>query len=264
MGGIFGKPTTLKVDSVNESINKSVLKLSSNTSINNDVTQYIEASGGSAISNVTQYADTKANMSSVLTATQNSDFMDTLKSDVGQELESKSVAFLGAFDSIFQNKNIDLTTNVNNKIESLNMVELAPICATNNDITQSVIAKSGSSISNVSQTAKSEFIQQCTSLVESNMASMSDIANSINQRAKIVSENPLNFLSDMFKSGTTMVIVIIIVIIGGFVLLIGPGKLDANSIIRDSIKSSKEAAIEIAKITPQGRVATIASSIAPK
>jgi hypothetical protein len=261
MGGVFGKPSTLTVETVNNIINTSILKLSSNTTVNNDVTQYIKATGGSSITDVTQYTDVKNNMSSILSATQNSDFNADLKNNVQQDLQSETVALLGAFDSLLQNKNVSLKNKINNTIDNLNLIEIAPVCATNNDIVQSIIAEGKSSISGVSQTVKADFIQKCTTIIDDNMSTVSDITNAINQRAKLVSENPLNPLTEMFKGGTNMIIIVIIVIVIGFIILIGPGKLDANAIVKDSIRSSKETAIEMVKITPQGRIATVTKAI---
>jgi len=241
MGGLFGKPSVISVNAVNDVINSSILKLASNTQSTNNVSQYIEADNGSTVSGNTQSVDVKTNMNSVLSATQNSDFNTTVKNDVQQSLEKKSVALLGAFDSLLQNQNVDLKTDIGSKLSNLNLQDLAPICMTNNNISQSIIAKRGSTITNNSQIVKADFIQSCTTLATNNMNTTSDIANSINQRAKLVTENPLNFLTDMFKGGITMVIIVIIVIVGGFIVLIGPGKVDPNLIITKGIDKAASA-----------------------
>jgi hypothetical protein len=235
MGGIFGKPNTITADVVSEVINQSILKLASDTTSNNTITQLIEANEGSTVSGSTQYAEVKTNMASVVTATQNSNFETQLKSDVSQELEKKSVALFGAADGLLQNNNTDLNVSVTNRVSNLNLTELTPICATNNSITQSMVAKKESKIIDSSQTVKAEFMQSCSSMVDQNMGTMSDIANAINQRAKITLENPLDFLRDVFSGGFMMIAVIIVSIVVGFVVLVGPGKLDATSIIREKI-----------------------------
>lgn len=239
MGGLFGKPSTLNVSEVNKIINESIIKLSNNVSNTNNVTQYIEASGNSEISGNTQYADVKSNISSIVSATQDSNFNTKFNNDVIQNLQQKSVALLGVFDSLLQNKNIDLNASIENKLNNLNLTETAQICATNNNITQSIIAKDNAKITNNSQTVKSEFLTSCSTSSKNNMSAISNITNSINQKAVSVSENPLNFISDIFKNFSMIILLIIVVIVAGFVIMIGPGKLDANSIIKEGVQVAK-------------------------
>lgn len=230
MGGIAGKPNVLEVDAINKIVNQSVLKLSATTKSKNDVTQNIEASGGSVVSGNKQYVDVKSNMSSVLTAMQSSDFKPVVKSDVAQELDKKSVALIGAFDGLLQNNGVEIKTKIGSSIENLNLTEFASVCAMDNTLTQNIIAKSGSVITDNSQTIKADFVQSCTSMVDSNMSTMSDIANSFNQKAAITSENPLNALRDMVTGSMGYMVFIIAAIIIGFTIMVGPGKLDVNKL----------------------------------
>lgn len=250
MGGLFSTPNSLKINSINSIINQSILKLSGSTTSTNSITQYVEAGEGATITNISQYVDVKQNMGSVVNAAQSSDFNATIKNDVAQSLDKQSVALLGAFDGLLQNNNVDLKTTIKNKIENLNLTEIAPICATNNNITQSVIAKRNATINNVDQIVKADFIQSCTSLVDSNMGTMSDMTNSFNQRAKVVATNPLDFLSDIFQGGATMVVMIVVVIVIGFVTLIGPGNVDANAIIKQGMQMADKNPIRQLAPTP--------------
>lgn len=250
MGGLFGKPNIVSVNSVNSVINQSILTLASKTTTDNNVIQYIEAGEGATVSGNTQYLDIKTNTTSIVNAVQNSDFSTTIKSDVVQDLEKKTTALLGALDGLTQNNNVNMKTNIENHISNLNLTEIAPVCTNNNTITQSIIAKRGATITNNSQTVKSDFVQSCISNVENSMKTMSDIVNSVNQKATIVAENPLNFLGDIMKNITMIILLIVVALVVGVVVLIGPGKVDANALIMQGMM-----------MTPTGRVAAVSRSI---
>lgn len=256
MGGLFSSPSSLSVDVVASVINESILKLSSEVKTNNVVTQYMEATEGSVIENTQQYANVTSNVTSVIQATQQDDFNSQLATTVSQDLSKKTVALLGALDSLLQDNNMNLATSVSSKVQNMNIMELAPVCALNDTITQTLIAQPHSRISGSSQVIKADFIQNCTTLVDSNMTTVSDITNSVNQRASFQQENPLDFLADMFKHGMTVFVLIIIVIIMGFIVLIGPGKLDANKLIGQAMQIGSTAAV--ATVNPMA-----AMSIAP-
>lgn len=252
MGGLFGKPNVVAVNEVNSVINESILKLASTTSTNNNFTQYIEAGEGSVVSGNTQYIDVKTNTTSIVNASQDSEFDTKISDSVYQDLSKKSVAFLGALDGLFQNNNVKMETKIKNTVNNLNLTELTPVCANNNTITQGIVAKRGSTVTNNSQAVKADFIQSCTANVENNMKSMSDIVNSVNQKASIVSENPFNFLADIAKSWMTTLLLVMVAIIAGVVVLIGPGKVDANALIKQGML-----------MTPQGRAMAVTQAITP-
>lgn len=254
MGGLFGKPKSIKVDAINQVINQSIVKLTSNTDTKNNISQYIDASGGSTISNNKQYIDVTSNTGSVASAMQKTGFSSDLNAEVKQDLSTQTVALLGALDGLFQNNNIKMSATIENSVNNLNLTELASTCAVDNTITQSIIAKEGSTITGNSQEVKADFIQQCISNSSNAMETMSDLTNSINQKAKSVTENPFNFISDMFKGGMLMVLFIIISIVGGFIVLVGPGNVDANALVRDVVQAAKVA-------TPQGRALTAAQMV---
>ena len=256
MGGLFGKPNTMNIDVVSNVVNESILKLASTTQSNVNVVQYISAEDNSTVSGNTQYADVKSNTTSIINATQDSGFSTALSNNVGQEIEKKTQALLGAFDGLTQNQNFDLKTKIESNITNLNLVEITPVCATNNSINQSIVAKRGSTITGNSQTVKADFVQSCSSMIDSNMSAMAEVSNELNQKGKYVAENPLDFIADIFKGGQTMIAVIIIAIVAGFVVMIGPGKLDANKLISQGIDLAKNA-------TPQGRALSVVQSITP-
>ena len=252
MGGLFGKPNIISVDAINNVINESVLKLASTTESGTNITQYMEAGEGATVSGNTQYADVRSNTSAVLNATQTSGFNAALKNEIVQDLQKKTTALLGALDGLTQNNNVKMTTNIGNNVGNLNLTEITPVCTNNNTITQSIVAKRGATITNNSQTVKADFIQSCIGNVENSMEAVSDITNSINQRATLVAENPLDFLSDIAKSWMMMILLIVVALIVGVVVLIGPGKVDANALISQGLA-----------MTPPGRIAAVTQAIAP-
>lgn len=239
MGGLFAKPNVLKVDIVNDAINNSILNISTTTSDNTSVSQYMESSEAPIIGS-TQSVDITSTTSSILNAVQSSDFDEKFNTAVTQELDSKTVALLGAFDSLLQNRNVDMRTNIKNSLSNLNLSEITQICVSNKDISQSMIAGKYK-IENSQQIMKGTFVTNCATNVTHNVKSVSDMTNSINQRAKISSENPLNFIGDVLKHFAYVILFIMLAIIGGFVIMIGPGKLDANALVKDAAQITTSA-----------------------
>ena len=224
MGGIFGKPAVVEASAINDTINRSILKIASQTTSTNTVTQLIEASGSSLVSGNKQIANIKTNMASVLNATQQSSFTTTVKNDLTQELKKESVALLGALDGLTQNGNTDLKTKIENSVENLNLMELTPICTMSNQLTQSIIVKEQANIINNSQEIQADFTQSCTTIAQNNMSTMSDMANAFNQRAVIKSSNPLDFLTGLSLSTFIPIALVLIAVVIGFTIMVGAGK----------------------------------------
>ena len=238
MGGLFAKPNVVDVSSISNVINQSIINLTSNTTERTIITQTMMATGGSSMSGNTQTATVESSISSILEASQSSDFNTKLANDVSQSLEKKTVALLGAFDGLLQNNNMDMKTAIESNITNMNISNLAPVCSANRELTQSIIAEAGSSMDDNTQTIKANFVQSCIYTVSSNMNTTSDITNMTNQKAKSTQESPLKFITDIMGNLSTMVIFVIFVIIGGFVLMIGPGNLDVTELAKVGLAAS--------------------------
>lgn len=217
-------------------INNSILNLQPQNSLSTTVLQIVEAEGGATITNSSQYSDIKSNLTSVVQGTQRTDANTKIQDAVSQELKSKTVALLGSIDKLFSNDSVNLTTKLKTNVANMNITDVAPVCAINLNLTQKIAAKYGGTIAGQNQSFKADFIESCMTNSDNTLDALSDITNTINQKAILEQENPLNFLGDMFSSGIKMIVLIIICIVGGYLLIFGPNKEEIKDIINNKNK----------------------------
>lgn len=225
MGGLLStKPTSLTVKGVNETINGSIVKFTPTTQQNTNATNYLKVGeGGTAIGNV-QLIEVASDLRSLYEASQTSDFKTRVNNEITQDLNKQSIALISDIGGILTNKNINLVTEIQNKTKNLNISEIMPTCINNQSlVNEIIIEKDGTAINNV-QGIKGTFYQECMNSVKSNMNTVSDITNTINQKATIEEKNPLGFLSDMFgnlmPNFTLIIIVFIILVVCGITIAI--------------------------------------------
>lgn len=229
MGGWFTKPTTLTVGVVNTTINKALLDYNPNTQANFDALNNITATNGATASYNTQTITAISNLSSLYEAAQNSDFQTTINNSIDQDFKKETIALISDMGAVLNNKNLDLTTHVANQIENLNIAQITPSCIANQNMINNILVN-GSTANYNTQTIEGDFFQKCIGSAKSTMNTVSDMTNSITQKADVKEDNPLDFISKMFNGIMSTLIIFIIVIIGGIVWLFsgseGTQKLD--------------------------------------
>ncbi len=254
MGGIFGKPNVIENSLVNQIINDSTIKLTSNTSSTNNVSQYIEAGGNSIVSNNRQYVDIKTNTQSIITATQKPDFQTSFNNEVAQELNKKTTSLIGSLDGLTQNQNVSLSASIKNKLSNINLTEISFICASNSNIVQSIIAKDYANVTGNSQEVKADFLTNCSASSDNSMKTISDITNSINQRATVTAENPLDFIGKALSNIALIIGIVLIAAIAGLVIFLKPPK---NNNMTDSSKIDTTKNITTPNMLPVSKIISI-------
>lgn len=218
MGGLFARPTKLSITDINATINESILNVTSKTESNISAVNSIIVSKGGTISNVTQSIELNSSLSSLVNISQDVEMKSTITNNIVEELNKKSVALISDFGSILQNKNIDMSTNIGNFVKNSNITNVLISCATNQNLLNTIVNES-STVNNVNQNITGKFVQTCISDSDVTANTVSDIANSINQKADITDSNPLDFIGNMFKYLNAGIITVILIIIGGICFL---------------------------------------------
>lgn len=223
MGGLFAKPTTLKITDINTITNKVLTNYSPNVSSSGVYTNVIEASGGSSTNNNNQNITVGNTLRAVYDLSQTDTFKTDIKTNISQELKKETVALISDIGSIFRDKNEKLDTTLDNGVENLHITEIVPTCISNQTLTNSILASGASSASGNTQNITANFYQECLGNVTSTMNTTSDLANTINQKADIKDKNPLDFIGDMFKGLMSTILIIIVVVIAGIFLMSSGG-----------------------------------------
>lgn len=221
MGG--SASTTMSVNVVNETINKSIMSFKPSTVSNVSALNYLEVGAGGVAQGNEQLIDITSNLTSIYEATQSSDFSTEVNSQASSELEKKTVSFLGDMLGCLMNKDTNLQTAISNHVENMNIAEITPACISNISMVNSMVIKEGAKAIDNKQTILGNFYQKCVGSSSSAMNSTSEIVNSTNQKAKITEENPLQVFAEMVSSVTSMSSILIICLIGGFFFVLAGG-----------------------------------------
>lgn len=217
MGGLFAKPTSLKITDVNNVTNKVILEFAPNNRTTGTATNIINVSNGGIASNNTQLIEMNQSLESLYDATQTTDFKNDINNTIKQELKKETVALISDIGSIFNDKNVNLDTALSNNIENINLTQIIPTCISNQTLLNTIV-NDGGITSNNTQTIKSNFFQKCVGSVNSAVTSTSDITNMINQKADIIDNNPLAFIGDMFKGLMSTILIIIVIVVAGILV----------------------------------------------
>ena len=170
--GVGSSRNVMQLSVTNETINKSIMNFNPSTVSNSSALNYIEVGAGGLAQDNTQAIEMKTNLQSMYEATQNSDFASTMNSNVSQDLEKKSVAFLSDLTGLLMNKDTIVNTALTNHVENINIENIAPLCISNQDLTNSIIIKAGGAAIGNKQTITGDFYQSCMGSVASSMNSI--------------------------------------------------------------------------------------------
>jgi len=218
--GLFSNTpaNAMTIGVTNDLITKTITNFAPSTTNITTGTNFADIRNSSNITNK-QVINAIASISSVVNSNLSTSVQTSLDNAVSQELEKKSVALLSSMGNLLSNNNTDIKTTLGNKVGNIHLTSIIPVCASDQTLSNIFIVDNSNNIDS-SQTIEGNFYQSCLATSTESMNSISDITNTIAQKAIVTETNPLDFLSGMFSSiGTIFVILIILSIVVGMVFV---------------------------------------------
>lgn len=216
-----GQQTKLTVNSSNEAIVKAIFTARQDCSTDAIGNQSITLRGSNiVVDGVTMTQDMKVDGSCVLDVVNDLDSNQDLQNAVGQGIQNQGVAGLEWMNAGKDEQN----TNISNVVRETSKTEILGKCIQKYLATQSINAQGNNIIiKNTKMDQVFEGVSKCTLTATSSTKAATVLANKTNQSEKNVSENPLNFLSDLMESwgdsmgkiftGMTLPIIIAVIMI---------------------------------------------------
>lgn len=207
----------LSVSSTSEVINKTIQSTKSDTIDDKNIINTITIKNSNT-GDISQSIEAIDRLESICNNLQNVNDDNSINQKLENNLKQSSVAIMSDMGAILVNKGKTLETEVKDLISNTNITDVAPLCISNQNLVNSIVIE-GSNTKNIKQIVSDNFVEKCVTSVKSVMNNTSNIINTINQKASITEENPLDFLSKMFSGIFSTIIIIIIVILGAIVML---------------------------------------------
>jgi len=220
MGGIFGgpRPPANKVTaaSATQIVNNTLINIAPDTKNKNRSSNIIRALRGGINRYNTQTINALTRVEALSENTLSYTTTNTIDNEIVQSLERKMTALISGIGNAISNDDIDLNSQITNSVSNLNITNILPICTNDVVFVNEIVAEDNGQNSYNTQQIEGQFFIKCITNNTLSVSALSDITNSINQKARVEEKNPLDFIADIFKSIADFVIVIFI-----FFILIG-------------------------------------------
>lgn len=237
MGIYHTKSVKLETSVVNEIINKSVLRVAPKSTSQTYASNLIRVGDHSSVFGAIQSIDVRVDIEHYFEESQLLDFKNKLFNEIYQELNKEIIALIGNdLGKLVSKDNTDLKTHIENLVKNVNITEITPSCISNNTFMNKLIVENNSIAYGTVQIIKANIYNSCTAKSNNTVNVTNDLANDVNQKAKVKEVNPLEAITSAISSIVRNVLLfgVIFVVVIIFVLLIVSAFTPKNK--KDEIK----------------------------